>query len=86
MSSIRRACCTAVAIGRHPGFADVAIAAGNSRALIVTPRAPLGAGAFRVSLSSELGNVLADAYGNALPGAGAHGARSIAAFTVAAPP
>ena len=66
--------------------ADVAIAAGNSRALVVTPRAPLGAGVFRVSLSSELGNVLADAYGNALPGAGAHGARSIAAFTVAAPP
>jgi len=63
------------------------LAVGNARALLVTPREPLGAGAYLLYLDASLGRELADIYGNRLArGSPAAQPRAVVSFTVASAP
>jgi len=63
------------------------LAVGNAQALLVTPREPLGAGAYLLYLDASLGRELADIYGNRIAGESpVSQPRAVVSFTVASAP
>jgi methionine-rich copper-binding protein CopC len=63
------------------------LAVGNARALLITPRQPLGAGAYLLYVDAALGRELADVYGDRLtPESPALQPRAVVSFSVESAP
>jgi hypothetical protein len=63
------------------------LAVGNSRALLITPRQPLGAGSYLLYVDASLGRELADVYGNRLARqAPPSQPRAVVSFTIESAP